>query len=458
MWLSRKRVNILFTFTFLAITQKALLAEEIISPLRKEAYRPSFFPPGISRVLLIRREYLKEEKNIYRELRSLWMASEDFSEVRFITYLEDLISVSPDGTMIVFNNTDGLSFLYDLAQATIKNLPQVHGKILWSADARSLFFQQGINGLFRLEVDSGRVEKLLDLEKTGKFISSSGKAYLGAGSIKLADIHQDRIIFVRKSIEVESPIRAGVSFTLEDDYIWEFNIINGKLACLGKGTEPEFSPDGRLIVFRDEGQLWVVSVEDRIRWKLSTGGNAVFSPDGKKIAFVDKGFDGTRFHWRNLWLADLESREARAIPVVSNWTDFVVRFIPRMQEIFRKDPYFTESNPDILWFPDGNKLIYTVGWNTFFVADLHRNQAEPFLVWDIQTEPRIHYLMNGGESMILTCAFISTSRRKSPPMSAVIASGWLREYDIWQFSLKDNSKKMLLENGSNPVPVIRRQL
>ncbi len=435
---------------------------QMVAPLEKTPYDPRSFPVQGTRVLFARKEYLKEGEDLYKEIRSLWIASEDFSHVRFISYMDDLVSVSPDDTKIVFRSLDTKSAsalgllvgsgycLYDLKTGASTPLPDLSGRILWAEDGRCFFFERGVHGLFKYT--TGRTEKVREMGKAERIVDAKGKNYLVGPWLKLADLQREKLLYVQKAVELGAQLTTGTqTFTLTDDYMWIMDLSNGAILGLGKGTQPVFSPDGSMILYRKDGELWAVSPDGTRNGRIGLGGHPVFSPDGRRLAFVDLGFDGVRHHWFNLCVADLANGGLNIVPKNPEWKETMARFLPAFLRSFERDPWFIESRPNILWFSGGDSLLYSVGWSTFFLADLEKNETRPILYWDVQVEAVAHYLTEHERAIVLSCAYSRTPRRSVPPLSAPIRSGRLNEYDIWQVSLDGKHRRMLMENGYQPI-------
>ncbi len=83
--------------------------------------------------------------------------------------------------------------------------------------------------------------------------------------------------------------RINDSILLEDaqSRIWLISLVDSSFALLIEGTNPDFSPDGRKIVYENSG-IYIYHLDDETSDDLTiSGSNPIFSPNGQKIAYTD---------------------------------------------------------------------------------------------------------------------------------------------------------------------------
>ena len=107
--------------------------------------------------------------------------------------------------------------------------------------------------------------------------------------------------------------------------IFAVNVDGSGLADLGEGIMPDWSPDGKQIVFSHGGEIMVQNVDGKGRTVLTSGNAPRWSPDGSKIAFTAP---------RSLRVLDLVSGEERG----------------------RIDVPVRDVAPGCDWSPDGKRL------------------------------------------------------------------------------------------------------
>ncbi len=84
---------------------------------------------------------------------------------------------------------------------------------------------------------------------------------------------------------------------------WILELGSGKLHKVGAGRSHSISPDGRHILYSEQGNLYVYGLSNDRTISLTknavsdsiSNGRAVWSPDGKRIAFMERNESGVRF-------------------------------------------------------------------------------------------------------------------------------------------------------------------
>ncbi len=57
----------------------------------------------------------------------------------------------------------------------------------------------------------------------------------------------------------------------------------------GRQTSPVWSPDGQMLVFEQDGEIFILDMNDREPYQLASGYNPTFSPDGSEVFFLRPG-------------------------------------------------------------------------------------------------------------------------------------------------------------------------
>ncbi len=447
-------------FSFICINQNVTLI--------KIPYDTSFYNLNKNLVLFIRKEFYYIQKEFYESIKSLWIADKNFINIRFISYLEYLVSVSPDKSKIIIKNLDskfssvlsenfdGKYYLIDLLSGEKKVLPDLgYGKILWSEDNKYLYFEKGIQGVFKYDIYLSTLEKIMEMGKTQKITDVNGKTYIVGPFLKFYDIYKNLILYIQDSVDIEILSKSQTNTLNLEKHLWLIDPINGYILCIDKVDaniyeKPQFSPDGNYILYKKGKELWISSIDGKDKKPIGIGSDAVFSDDGKKIAFVDKGLYEKNFEWLNLCIYFVETNEMKIIPKIQNWKNEINKYQIKFIEWFDKHNAFTYYLPNIKWFSDSKRLIFNIGWEIYFIADIDENLTKPYFFWNIQIDSFVHYITKEG-NITLSCPFIDTERRKEQTIFEIIKTGLFNERDIWQISTKNMQKKMLIENGEDPI-------
>lgn len=469
-------------FIIVAFLCTSVVSAHIVAPYSKVPPDRAYLDKSVSRIVFVRSEFTK----LGREIHSLWIAARDGSDQRFISYCSvgfALLTVtpptlSPDKRKIVFSWLGNVPreeldsppekglWVFDLKTGRKELLyPEVARKVFWSSDGRHLFFDRGVHGLFKLDVESKEVTPLLIPEKMEKVVDAAGRAVIAGDTVHLDDLREDEILFTRDcydSVVELTEAKGGRTIThrklIPRRHVWALDTRQNSIRVLGEGRDAIFSPDGRKVSFtreekNEEGKVvkgvWLINTDGTGEVRAGRGDHPSFSPDGKKLVFVDRGRYANPSGWLNLNVTDVAGGTTVQLRMTEDWKEVVGRHIPSFSRIFSRYGYFQEP-PRILWFSSGERLVYGIGYSFFFIADLRENTSFPLFFWSLQVDPVLHYIDESRNTALLTSPMVKTPRRKKHPLAS---TGWLNERDIWEVSLDGKSRKMLIENGFSPFLV-----
>jgi Tol biopolymer transport system component len=137
-----------------------------------------------------------------------------------------------------------------------------------------------------------------------------------------------------------------------------FSQVKIKPDSLCEGFEAEFSPDGKYIAFRQEGNIWILNLETKAKEKITTLKWDVmgsWSPDGKSIVFQSWGTLETSPHYFSIWVVDINGSNQH-------------QFYPKAEG--------PENDESPFWSPDGKKIAWTHGIR-LWIADSDGKNAKP---------------------------------------------------------------------------------
>jgi len=410
--LKRVRGILLPCLLLFALVKGWMVFPQDVEPLKKLLPDPSFWKSTESKFLFVRKEYVKENESSYLPFHSIWVTNQEGLDQRFIAYCQTgfalfpvlLPTLSPDKKKIVFigleENTarklgippeNGL-WLFDLENNRKQRLMSERiSHALWTADNKWLYFEKGIQGLFKLNIDTGEVIKVRSFGQMEEYKDTRGETFWGGTNITLHDILEGKLLYTRlsyrkdtTSIETKGKEKiTKVTFTPHRKHIWILAPPHTNPVWLTEGDAPRFSPDGKYILFFRGNEIWYIN----------SGGGAERKIDNFERSFATIG-------------------------------------------------YFNEK-PQLFWLSD-DKILYTIGYSTFFLADLKTKTTEPLFTW-FQNSPSVAYIDPTDGDLILTSPMIRTSRREKHPL---FRSGELEEEDIWKVSLDGKNRRMIVENGA----------
>jgi Tol biopolymer transport system component len=137
-----------------------------------------------------------------------------------------------------------------------------------------------------------------------------------------------------------------------------FSQVKIKPDSLCQGFEASFSPDGKYIAFRLDGNIWILNLETKAKKKITTLEWDVmpsWSPDGKSIVFQSWGTSEISPHYFSIWVVDINgSNQHQFYPKAEGPVD--------------------DSNP--FWSPDGKRIAWTHG-TRLWIADSDGKNAKP---------------------------------------------------------------------------------
>jgi Tol biopolymer transport system component len=184
------------------------------------------------------------------------------------------IDVSSDGTRIAY--TDGGVVIADLDGSNAQVLEETRGDptgAQWSPDGSSIVYQDGA-GLYVVDVDSGQVRRIADLDLATADLSYVSPTFDPTGT----------------AVMFNQPTAGG---DRERYGLWSVPVNGGEPTLVRrKATFGDYSPDGTRIAFVEDGgfgDLFVAPAAGGKAQKLATGSIVVprWSPDGTRIAYND---------------------------------------------------------------------------------------------------------------------------------------------------------------------------
>ena len=222
-------------------------------------------------------------------------------------------SASPRVGLIAFTRSDGIYVM----RADGSGIRRVRwagpllGGVAWSPNGRRLAFvtyEDGADGgLYLVNADGSAPTRIRGVAAaTRPSWSPDGRRIALAA---YTDWHQNREIWVinvdGSNLRLLAPLEYAGVFDVDwspannrfvftsagfgggDMYVMNTNGRSLRRLAGVKGGGPDWSPDGRRIVFGQEGGVWVMDANGRSRTRLApSGGSPVWSPDGRRIAFV----------------------------------------------------------------------------------------------------------------------------------------------------------------------------
>jgi len=269
----------------------------------------------------------------------------------------------------------------------------------------------------------------------------------------------DKIIFVRGNTNNTRGEAANPAFLQQptDRFIWSIHADGSQLYKIGQGSSPLISPDGKLLVYLQKGQVWLAGLEDTMTGNkklFQSRGNITqmrWSPDGSKLTFVsdrdDHAFIGiydfakqtVRYIETSMdrdqypvWSPDGKSLAYIRIPFTNSIPPFTpiraanpwsIRLYDlttdKTQELWRAAPgngsAFNDEIPveeNLLWWGSGDQLIFPYeqdGWQHLYALDIKLTSVR--LLTPGQGEIENVAISKGGETIFYTTNIDDSERR-----------------------------------------------
>jgi Tol biopolymer transport system component len=251
------------------------------------------------------------------------------------------LDVSPDGTRIASGedkiavaDLDGTNVReFDATRQVFPEGEQVNAP-RWSPDGRTIVYQgdgrnEEIGNLFALDVASGEVTQLTDLEQISSHLWYMSPSFSPDGG---------SILFTSP----RGPCGSCTPSTGKSDrqlwHLWSIPSSGGEPTIVVRDAgNGEYSPDGSMIAYTQisgteaafdgteaalndlfTGDLWIANADGSDRRQLAAGDLAMprWSPDGTKIAYSDDGSGGT-------YVVDVDTGKTTMIADAVGWAEWV---------------------------------------------------------------------------------------------------------------------------------------
>ncbi|MFN3660285.1 MAG: TolB family protein, partial [Brevinematales bacterium] len=420
-------------------------------------------------------------------LHSIWIANQDGSLPRFISYcslamgaLEPGVPVqlSPDGKKVVFTGLLGSTakklgieeegiWLYDLEQNKKERImPLILGNILWSSNSQYIYYEKGKDGVFQFDTSTGKTTKIVETGQVERIKDSTGKEFMVEIGLSLKDISpRNEILFTRNCYDFFSEVQEEKTGkqtiktlkALPRKHIWVMDENGNTMREITVGEEPQWVDGGKKILFERKEEfdgnqinvLWLISLDGTGEMKIGHGKYPTVSPHGKQIAFVKTGENQKPWAWFDVCIFDIETHSLKVITPEDNWQDFFESYISSFKKKFRG--YFV-TTPNIVWISE-NKLLYHTDYGVF-LADREKHISKPIFFW-VRVSPfeGISYVKDDNTIVGTFAMDLSTARRKNHPMRK--NTEW-EEYDLGEVSLDKKQKTIFLENGFLPMRIMSK--
>ena len=222
----------------------------------------------------------------YVQMRSTWLNSFAGTTV---------YSIAPSGT-----RRRAIVHLGEAAGATAAFSPRGG----WIAYAST--YAEPLGGLFLMRANGRDRRRLTPAPSTdtllftdatpafapdGKRIAFSRTYWTGPSSgtgVRIYDRGRSRLL-VTDAYDPSWSVRNRIAFTRGHGRIWTIRPDGtGLHKIVGRGREPDWSPDGLRIVYEFDSTIWIALADGSHVRRVHRGFSPVFSPDGRRIAFIGR--------------------------------------------------------------------------------------------------------------------------------------------------------------------------
>ncbi|MBX3357480.1 MAG: DPP IV N-terminal domain-containing protein [Phycisphaeraceae bacterium] len=312
------------------------------------------------------------------------------------------------------------------------------GGIKWMKDGKH-FLQAKDRSLWKVAADTGRMERFIDPEVLARALE-------GVPSI---DAKQAKKISERTSFTMTEDF-TGLLFEHENDLYYA--VVDGSAAeRLTSSPEKEelasFSPDGAMVAFVRDNDLWVVDRATRTSRQLTTGGTDLLRHGKNDWVYFEEVFGR---NWRAYWwapdssriaLLEVDSRQVPTFTVVNETTD------PQRVEV---TPYPKPGQPN----PVVRLGVVSAAGGDVTWAEMPDYDPGAFLITGVFWWPDSRAAMVGVQDRTQTwldvCA-VDAENGSTKKLFRETTDAWVEQLDEPKF-MRDGSFLVLLERSGYKHP------